>query len=177
MKSSAVLLTLTLAVALVGCDRAQEKPAAKGDSKPAASDPGTAAKPAASTKDEPGPDTQGPANADKPGHGGDVIALGTAKLGAFEVRASRDKGEIRPGGDAPIDVWIDGGVGKGVVAVRFWIGAEDAKGSMRAKAEIEDGKWHTHVEVPSPMPTGSKLWVEVEESGSKKTLGSFDLRI
>ena len=78
-------------------------------------------------------------------------------------------------GDAPIDVWIDGGVGKGVTAVRFWIGTQDAKGSIKAKAEIEEGKWHTHVEIPSPIAEGANLWVEIEEAGGKKTQGSFGL--
>ncbi len=157
MKKELLFATLSLAVAVLGCEKAAEKPASKDVPKPAAATPSVAA-------------------GGKAGHGGEVIALGTSKFGAFEVRASRDKGDIKPGGDAPIDVWIDGGVGKGVTVVRFWIGAEDAKGSIKAKADIEDGKWHTHVEIPSPMPAGSKLWIEVEEPGGKKTLGSFDLK-
>jgi len=110
------------------------------------------------------------------GHGAEAIELGTTKLGELSVRASRDKGEIKAGGDAPIDAWIDGGVGKGVTAVRFWIGTQDAKGSIKAKAEIEDGKWHTHVEVPDPLPAEGKLWVEVESTGGTKQALGFDLR-
>jgi hypothetical protein len=114
---------------------------------------------------------------DRTGHSGEVVELGSAVIDAFNVRASRDKVEFKAGGDAPVDVWIDGGVGQGVTAVRFWIGVQDAKGSIKAKAAIEDGKWHTHVEIPSPLPEGSKLWVEVETSGGKKSPGSFDLKI
>lgn len=176
MKNVIIFSIATLTIPFAGCDKAQEKPGAKEDSRPAAASPATAAKPAAPQKDAPGHEGHGHAEVEKPGHGGDVVALGTTKVGAFEVRASRDKGEIKPGGDAPIDVWIDGGVGKGVTAVRFWIGAEDAKGSVKAKADIEDGKWHTHVEVPSPMPAGCKLWVEIEEAASKKSVVSFDLK-
>ena len=183
MKNVFLLATLFLAVVVNGCEKTQEKAAPKEDAKAAASNPPATAKPISPKKDEHGHEGHGHEANDKPaasgaasGHGGEVIALGTTKLGAFEVRASRDKGEIKPGGDAPIDVWIDGGVGKGVTAVRFWIGTDDAKGSIKAKADIEDGKWHTHVVVPSPLPAGSKLWVEVEESGGKKTHGSFDLK-
>ena len=157
MKNVFMFATLFLAVALFGCEKAPEKPAPKEDRTPAASNPPATAKPASD-------------------HGGEVIALGTSKLGAFEVRASRDKVEFKAGGDSPIDVWIDGGVGKGVTAVRFWIGTEDAKGSIKAKADIEDGKWHTHVEIPSPLPAGGRLWVEIDEVGGKKSLGSFDLK-
>jgi hypothetical protein len=163
-----------------GCEKAQEKPSSKESPQLAASNSPAPTKPAPSKKEEPGHEGHGHATEEKHtadgGHGGEVIALGTSKLGTFEVRASRDKGDIKPGGDAPVDVWIDGGVGKGVTAVRLWIGTEDAKGSIKAKADIEDGKWHTHTEVPSPIPAGSRLWVEIEESGGKKTLGSFDLK-
>ncbi|GFO82361.1 MAG: hypothetical protein A49_19880 [Methyloceanibacter sp.] len=183
MKKLLSLVTLAFSVAVFGCEKAEDKHATKEVSKPAASNPPAPAKATAPKKEEPGHEGHDHAAEEKSasgsghaGHGGEVIQLGTSKLGAFEVRASRDKGEIKPGGDAPVDVWIDGGVGKGVTAVRFWIGTEDAKGSIKAKADIEDGKWHTHTEVPSPIPAGSKLWVEIEETGGKKTLGSFDLK-
>jgi hypothetical protein len=154
-------MTLLLAVswALIGCERSSDKPAT------------TTSKPATSPSK---PQDDQVAHS---GHGAEAVELGSATIGAFNVRASRDKGEIKPGGDAPIDVWIDNGVGKGVTAVRFWIGTQDAKGSIKAKADIEDGKWHTHVEIPSPMPEGSKLWVEIEGSDAKKSAVSFDLKI
>lgn len=109
------------------------------------------------------------------GHGGAVIELGTTTLNGMNLRASRDAGELKAGGDAPIDLWIDGGLGSAAV-VRFWIGTEDAKGAMKAKAEIEDGKWHSHTEVPDPLPQGSKLWVEIEGKDGKKTVASFELQ-
>jgi hypothetical protein len=67
-----------------------------------------------------------------------------------------------------------------VIGVRFWIGSQDAKGSIKAKADIEDPKqtnhWHTHAEIPEPMPAGAKLWVEIETEGGEKTAGNFDLK-
>lgn len=182
MKNVTAFAILALTVALSGCEKSHEKPAPNEGNGPTASNPPATAKPAAPVKDKSGHEGHDHAAEEKsaaaggqPEQGGEVIALGTKKLGAFEVRASRDKGDIAPGRDAPVDVWIDGGVGKGVAAVRFWIGTEDARGSLKAKAGIEDGKWHTHVEVPSPMPAECKLWVEIEEVGGAKTLGSFEL--
>ncbi len=180
MRDSMVRVSMILALGLVGCDRSSDK--SSGASQPPAA---ISAKPKDTHDQRPGgaQDRGDPVDRGHKdeggsiGHGGEVIALGTTKIGEFDVRASRDKAEFKPGGDAPIDVWIDGGVGKGVTAVRFWIGTQDAKGSIKAKADIEDGKWHTHTEVPSPMPSESRLWVEVEESGGKKTVGSFDLKI
>ncbi len=105
----------------------------------------------------------------------EIVELGTTSLGGSEIRASRDVGEIRPGGDAPIDVWIDGGKG-GAAVVRFWIGTEDAKASLKARADIENDHWHTHVEVPDPIPEGSRLWVEIEDPKGLATLLSFELK-
>lgn len=116
------------------------------------------------------------------GHGGKVIALGEGVYGPYRVKATRDEGDIKPGGDAPIDVWVDPADASApkVVAVRFWVGPADAQGSARAKAEIEDPKdpnrWHTHADVPNPLPPGSKLWVEIEDEKGARTVASFDLK-
>jgi hypothetical protein len=114
------------------------------------------------------------------GHGGPVIELGSTTIGQFTVRASRDQGEIKAGGDAPIDVWLTGGDISKVAAVRFWIGTDQGDNFVKAKADIEipsePNHWHTHAEVPDPMPAGGKLWVEIE-TGGQKQVGSFDLKI
>lgn len=104
------------------------------------------------------------------------IDLGEATLNGMKIKASRDKGVIRPGGDAPIDIWINGGRGD-VAAVRFWIGSRDAKTSRKARADVENGHWHTHSEVPNPIPVGSKLWVEVEDKAGMTHVESFDLKV
>jgi ABC-type Zn2+ transport system substrate-binding protein/surface adhesin len=110
-------------------------------------------------------------------HGGEPIELGTASIGEFSVRAARDGVDFAPGGDAPIDVWVEGDHAS-ITAVRFWIGTEAATGSMKAKADIENSAqpnhWHTHALLPDPMPEGSRLWVEIETAAGKST-GSFDL--
>jgi hypothetical protein len=121
--------------------------------------------------------------APKAGHGGAVIALGEQTIGSFTAKATRDEGQIVAGKDAPIDVTITpvAGATTKAVAVRFWIGTQDAKGSVKAKAEIEDPKdpnrWHVHAEIPNPMPTGSKLWVEIEDDKGGTAIGSYDLKM
>lgn len=104
---------------------------------------------------------------------GPTTQLGEQTVDGFTIKASRD-GAVTAGGDAPIDVWVTGG-GE-VSAVRFWIGTQDAKGSVKARAELERDHWHTHAEVPSPLPPGSKLWVEIEAAQGKKTIAGFDLK-
>jgi hypothetical protein len=117
------------------------------------------------------------------GHGGAAIPLGEQTIGSFTTKATRDEGEIVAGGDAAFDVTITPAAGATTkaAAVRFWIGTQDAKGSVKAKAEIEDAKdpnrWHVHVEIPNPMPAGSKLWVEIEDDKGSTVAGSYDLKM
>ena len=102
--------------------------------------------------------------------------LGEQTVDGMTVKASRDDVEFTAGGEAPIDVWVDGGDGKGVgvTAVRFWIGTEDGRGSVKAKAAIEGDHWHTHAEIAATLPEGAKLWVEIER-GDERSTTSFDL--
>lgn len=147
-----ILTIAAIAAPLGGCDRGAEP-----------------ARPATGTAAVPGDHTHG----NDGGHGA-TTSLGEQSAGGFTIRASRD-GVIKPGGDAPIDVWVTGGAAK-VSAVRFWIGTQDAKGSVKVKAEIERDNWHSHAEVPNPMPAGSKLWVEVEADSGEKSVVGFDLK-
>jgi hypothetical protein len=73
-----------------------------------------------------------------------------------------------------------GATGSGAIAaVRVWIGAADAVGSMKAKADGEPAHLHVHVEAPATLGATSKLWVELEFEGGgaagRKTV-SFDLK-
>ncbi|MGD9790802.1 MAG: hypothetical protein AB7Q00_11590 [Phycisphaerales bacterium] len=171
-----VLAAMTLAplatvTSLTGCE----------EKKPAVNTPGGTTKKADDHGHDHGP--SGEHAAPKAGHGGAVIALGEQTIGSFTAKATRDEGQIVAGKDAPIDVTITpvAGATTKAVAVRFWIGTQDAKGSVKAKAEIEDPKdpnrWHVHAEIPNPMPTGSKLWVEIEDDKGGTAIGSYDLKM
>ncbi|MGD9692938.1 MAG: hypothetical protein AB7G17_04920 [Phycisphaerales bacterium] len=135
--------------------------------------------PSASTPANTAPAAEQPAAA--PGHSGAVIQLGTSTVGPFNVHATRDQGDIIAGKDVPIDLTITptAGAAAKVTAVRFWIGTHDAKGSVKAKAAIENpaepDRWHTHAEVPNPIPAGAKLWVEIEHDKGETSTGSFEL--
>ena len=140
--------------------------------------PGAASTTPGAASTTPGAASTTPGSADTThgdGHShGATTELGEQDAGGFKIKASRD-GDVKAGTDAAIDVWVNGG--KAGSSVRFWIGTEDAKGSVKAKAEVEVDHWHTHAEVPDPLPAGSKLWVEVEGDGGAKTVVSFDLKL
>lgn len=170
MRTLILASMLSVAVALAGCERKPEsgKPATGGSSGAAKPDD-HGHKPGEKDDHDHGKE------ADTHGAHGPSIELGSATVNGMKVKAARDAGEIKAGGDAAVDVWVDGGLGN-AAAVRFWIGTEDAKGSIKAKAEVEEGKWHTHAEVPSPLPAGSKLWVEIEGKDGNKSVASFELK-
>jgi hypothetical protein len=106
---------------------------------------------------------------------GPVVELGSTNIGGFSVKASRD-GAVEPGGEAPVDLWITPTAGAKVGVVRAWIGTQDAKGSVKARLDLEKDNYHNHVEVPKPLPADAKLWIEIEDEKNVKAVGSFDLK-
>lgn len=174
MKRMVLMTSVLLAVAAFGC---KESPP-----QPQAAEPAAAV--SAKKDDHDGHDhaagddhkDESAAHKGNGHHSEEVIELGETKNGEWTVRASRDKGVIKPGGETSIDVWVNGGKGDGVSSVRLWIGTENARGSIKAKAEIENDQWHTHTEVPNPMPEGAKLWVEIETDKGAKVVVGYDLK-
>ena len=102
------------------------------------------------------------------------IPMGETTVGSLKLVATTD-GPVQPGGEGAFDLVITGGKPK---AVRFWVGVEGAQGSVKAKAEEETpDNWHTHAEVPNPLPAGSKFWAEVEPPTGVPFKVSFDLKV
>ena len=57
------------------------------------------------------------------------------------------------------------------------IGIESGVGSAKAKASEETpDNWHTHAEVPNPIPAGAKFWAEVEPATGEKFTVSFTMK-
>lgn len=159
-----VLTLFTLAALLSGCDK---KPA------PGTTASGGKTAPHDDHEHVEGDDHDDAATDEHDDHG-PAKPLGEKSVDGLTVRASRD-GDIVAGDEAAVDVWVTGAATP-IAAVRFWIGARDGRGSVKAKAELEEDNWHTHIEVPKPLPAGSELWVEIEAEGGKKSLVAFALQ-
>ena len=104
--------------------------------------------------------------------------LGTSRIGGFEVHATQF-GDVIAGGDGSIElhlVTLPEGVDPFDVTMRIWIGTESGAESMKSMAgyDADARNFHTHVTVPSPLPSDSKWWVEIDTAGDV-TRGSFDL--
>ena len=101
------------------------------------------------------------------------VELGSKTVAGLTLKATQDE-PVKAGGEGAFNLAITGGKPK---AVRFWVGAGSAEGSVKAKAEEETpGNWHTHIEVPDPLPAGSQFWAEIEPATGEKFTVSFDLK-
>ena len=110
---------------------------------------------------------------DHPAH--NHIPLGETTVGSLKLVATMDEPiKAAGGGEGAFNLVITGGKPK---AVRFWVGTETGGESVKAKAEEETpDNWHTHTEVPMPLPPGSKFWAEVEPPTGAAFKVSFDLK-
>lgn len=146
MKAPSLLSMLLLPLLTIGCSKA---PDAKPD--PSVTPAGTpSGKPAGGTPTM--------------GDHGEEHPLGNLTIGAHTFELVQD-GPIEAGHEGAIDLRFP--AGKTLPGtVRAWVGIESAQGSMKAKLGKEgEHALHGHVEVPKPLPAGSRIWVEIEENG------------
>jgi hypothetical protein len=155
--AAAVLMGVALAG---GCEREKTR-SGGGTNAPA---PGAATRPAAVAA----------------GGGGDHanrVDLGERTVNGLKIKAMQDE-PVKAGGEGAFDLVVTGyPAGQKPKAVRFWVGTEAGTESAKAKAAEESpDNWHTHADVPNPMPAGSKFWAEIEPAGGEKFKVSFELK-
>jgi len=162
---------IVIALALPGCEKPSSPPPAAPHSHAPGDDhahgdghdhAGDAAKPA--------PKADGHEHADGHGHGPEV-KLGEQVVDGLTIAAVRE-GEAKAGAEGSFDCTIKSDAAK-VVAVRMWVGTQDAKGAVKAKADKEGEGWHAHVELPAALTAESKLWIEVETDKGTRSLAGF----
>jgi hypothetical protein len=103
--------------------------------------------------------------------------LGETEARGLKFRALQDA-PAKAGGEGAFDLIVTGyPAGGKPKAVRFWVGTERGAESAKAKADEEKpDNWHTHAELPDPLPPGSKFWAEVEPASGEKFKVSFDFK-
>ena len=97
--------------------------------------------------------------------------MGSSDLGDFKIKVA-SIGEITPGKEGVLDGEVSGG---SLAAIRAWVGVESAKGSLKSKMGVSGKGFHGHVEVPTTLPDGSAIWLEVEDAAGKKHKASFKM--
>jgi hypothetical protein len=105
------------------------------------------------------------AAADGHDHAAEAKPLGSLVIGSQTI-AIATAGDLTAGTELHVELQLkpDAPAPK---AIRVWIGSENARGSVKAKAEAEKGAkgaYEAHVEVPKPIPADSKLWIAIEQA-------------
>ena len=157
---AALALSLAVAALSVGCKEDHGHPHPHDKAAPA-TQPGAAGQAATGKSDD---------------HVNQTV-LGETEARGMKFKALQDA-PARPGGEGAFDLVITGyPAGGKPKAVRFWVGTESGAESAKAKAEEEKpDNWHVHVELPDPLPPGSKFWAEVEPPAGEKFKVSFDFK-
>ena len=107
---------------------------------------------------------------------GKAEAVGAVDISVYKVAVSAS-GAIAAGKEWHVELRLnpDQPVPK---AIRVWVGTENGRGSVKAKAEAEKdakGEYGAHVEVPNPIPADSKLWISIEPDNGQTAKGSVAL--
>ncbi len=107
---------------------------------------------------------------------GKAETVGSVDISVYKVAVSAS-GAIAAGKEWHVELRLnpDQPVPK---AIRVWVGAENGRGSVKAKAEAEKdakGEYGAHVEVPNPIPADSKLWISIEPDNGQTAKGSLAL--
>ncbi len=94
--------------------------------------------------------------------------LASLTIGEYEVQPMYEE-ELK---DGHFNIRFTGGE---VVAVREWVGPEDASGVVVVKTEIENDYHHGHIDMPDPIPADARLWIEIEAPDGTLHKGSVPL--
>jgi hypothetical protein len=107
---------------------------------------------------------------------GSAVAAGSMSLAGATV-AVGVAGAVKPGAEVHVELAFTPAQ-PAPKAVRIWIGSESGRGSARARAgalKRTPGAYAAHVEVPSPLPADSRIWINVEPASGEAVKGSVAL--
>ncbi len=102
----------------------------------------------------------------------DETPVGTLVVGAYTLDIHQERDAVAAGATSRFVIKTSGGM---PTTVTGWIGTADATGSVKKAASYDpgDSDWDDDVTAPSPIPAGSKFWVEVTDATGKKDVGSI----
>lgn len=100
---------------------------------------------------------------------GDQTQLEPILLAPYTVKALHI-GEVTKG---HFNLYVEGGE---LVAIRAWVCDEAAAQVMVTKAEFEVDHHCAHIEVPQPLPSTARLWVEIETAEGTRLKGSTEIQ-
>ena len=169
MKRIYIILPTLLTIALFGCEGNQESVAKPVQETPETHKESAHTESNAEEAHTTGHDASDHAHSHEEG-GGKTYELTLANI-ALEVRY---RGDGAPG--SALDVSLITVNGERPATIRVWVGVESGKGSRKTKVHSHGATYHAHAAVPSDLPEGSALWIEVQTLNGEKESGSIDLQ-
>ena len=117
-----------------------------------------------------------PPAADDHVHGDDEVSLGTFDIGGISVEAAQGHGNVEAGKEGHLVIKLPY-KDNGATVVRAWIGTDDRTLSSVGKGEYAPSHddYDIHAIAPSPLPVGTKWWLELENPDGAKSVGSIPL--
>ncbi|HUS27901.1 MAG TPA: hypothetical protein VMZ53_05315 [Kofleriaceae bacterium] len=105
----------------------------------------------------------------------DSTDMGSVTISTYSLHVARE-GDGAVAGAMPRFV-IKPTSGGNPTSIKAWVGLEaiDATGKFLAAYDSADGDFDADVTVPTPLPTGAQLWLDVETTGTTTT-GSIALK-
>lgn len=102
-------------------------------------------------------------------HHGESLKLGNMMLGKVDMEINQHGKMKKEAKELSFEISLTA-KSEVPVAVRCWLGTEDAKGTRKEKAEYSVSKknYHIHVAVPEGGLTEKNLWLEVQLEGGKR---------
>ena len=155
-----IILPVLLTIALLGCEGNQENVAKSVEETP-------------KTNDE---------SAHAESHVGESHTAGheEGEKTTYELTLANIALEVRYRGDgtpgSALDVSLITVNGERPATIRVWVGVESGKGSRKTKVHSHGATYHAVAAVPSDIPEGSALWIEVQTLNGEKESGSIDLQ-
>jgi hypothetical protein len=133
--------------------------------------------PLSAADDHAGHDHAGHSHAGEGGHAhGKTEAVGTVDISVYKIAVAA-AGAVAAGKEWHVELRLNPDQ-PAPKAIRVWIGTENGRGSVKAKAEAEKdakGEYAAHVEVPNPIPADSKLWISIEPENGQAAKGAVEL--
>ena len=101
--------------------------------------------------------------------------LGDVPAGPQTFHVAREGDAVVAGGKTRFVIKVTAGTPP--TSLTGWVGVESGEGSLKYKASFDskDGDFDDDVTAPSPLPAGSKFWLDVDNNGVKTT-GSIALK-
>ncbi len=168
MNRICILTTTLITAAFIGCEGKQQESVSPAKETAETHDESSHTESHAEEAHTEGHDSSGHAHSHE--ESGKTTYEVTLANVALEVRY---RGDLTPGSELDVSLRTVGG--DRPATIRVWVGVESGQGSRKVKVHSHGATYHAHAHVPSELPDGSALWIEVQTVNGERESGSISM--